>query len=76
MKYPIGIQSFEQIITEGFVYVDKTALIHHLVTNGQINSPRKAAIHSILLCFKPIFIQNYYPLFMCLKDFPIEIKAS
>ena len=55
MKYPIDIQSFEQIITEGFVYVDKTALIHHLVTNGQINSPRKAAIHSILLlCFKEV----------------------
>ena len=27
MKYPIGIQSFEKIIEDGFVYVDKTALI-------------------------------------------------
>ena len=27
MKYPIGIQSFEQIIKDGYVYVDKTALI-------------------------------------------------
>lgn len=26
MKYPIGIQSFDQIIEDGFVYVDKTAL--------------------------------------------------
>ena len=25
MKYPIGIQSFEQIIKDGYVYVDKTA---------------------------------------------------
>ena len=27
MKYPIGIQSFDQIIEGGFVYVDKTDAI-------------------------------------------------
>ena len=27
MKYPIGIQSFEQIRNDGYVYVDKTDLI-------------------------------------------------
>jgi len=32
MKYPIGIQDFEKIINGGYVYVDKTALIHQLVT--------------------------------------------
>ena len=36
MKYPIGIQSFEQIIEDGYVYVDKTALIYDLVTKGKI----------------------------------------
>ena len=36
MKYPIGIQSFEQIIKDGYVYVDKTALIYDLVTRGSI----------------------------------------
>ena len=30
MKYPIGIQSYEKIIEDGFVYVDKTALRQHL----------------------------------------------
>ena len=30
MKYPIGIQSFEQIIEDGYVYVDKTDLIFNL----------------------------------------------
>ena len=34
MKYPIGIQSFEQIIQNGYVYVDKTALIYNLVNGG------------------------------------------
>ena len=36
MKYPIGIQSFEQIIEDDYVYLDKTALIYDLVTNGKI----------------------------------------
>ena len=27
MKYPIGIQSFDQLISDGYVYVDKTDLI-------------------------------------------------
>lgn len=31
MKYPIGIQSFEQIIKDGYVYVDKTDLLYNLV---------------------------------------------
>ena len=36
MKYPIGMQSFEQIREDGFVYVDKTALVYDLVTMGKI----------------------------------------
>ena len=36
MKYPIGIQDFEKIRQDGFVYVDKTALVYDLVTNGTI----------------------------------------
>ena len=30
MKYPIGIQSFETIRTDGYVYVDKTDLVYKL----------------------------------------------
>ena len=36
MKYPIGIQNFEQIREDGYVYIDKTALIYDLVANGKI----------------------------------------
>ena len=36
MKYPIGIQSFAQLREDGFVYVDKTVLLHKLVTEGKI----------------------------------------
>ena len=36
MKYPIGIQSFDRIIEDGYVYVDKTDLVYSLVTEGKI----------------------------------------
>ena len=29
-SHPIGIQSFEQIIEDGYVYLDKTALVYDL----------------------------------------------
>lgn len=44
IKYPVGIQTFEKIIKEGYVYVDKTALIYDLVTSGQyyfLSRPRR-----------------------------------
>lgn len=34
MKYPIGIYDFEQIRKEGYLYVDKTAMIYDLVNTG------------------------------------------
>ena len=34
MKYPIGIQSFDRIIEDGYVYVDKTDLIYRLTCSG------------------------------------------
>ena len=36
MKYPIGILDFESIVNGGYVYVDKTALIYKMVTEGKI----------------------------------------
>ena len=44
MKYPIGIQNFEKIRNEGYVYVDKTALIYDLVNSGSyyfLSRPRR-----------------------------------
>ena len=32
--YPIGIQNFEKIRKERYVYVDKTALMYKLVKSG------------------------------------------
>ncbi len=44
MKFPIGIQTFEEIITGGYVYVDKTALVYKLVDEGKyyfLSRPRR-----------------------------------
>ena len=57
MKYPIGIQSFEQIIEDGYVYLDKTDLVYDLVHNGKIYflcRPRrfgKSLLVSTLKCY-------------------------
>lgn len=32
--YPIGIQNFEKIRKDGFLYIDKTELIYQLVKTG------------------------------------------
>jgi hypothetical protein len=36
MKYPIGIQTFENIIEDGFVYVDKTDMVYSLANEGKV----------------------------------------
>lgn len=58
MKLPIGIEDFEKIRTEGFYYVDKTALIKELLNHwGEVNlftRPRrfgKSLNMSMLKCF-------------------------
>lgn len=57
MKYPIGIQAFERIVQEGYVYVDKTDLIYQL-TQGSIyflSRPRRFG-KSLLIST----LENYY----------------
>ena len=57
MKYPIGIQSFEQIIKDGYVYVDKTDMVYQL-TRGKIyflSRPRRFG-KSLLVST----LENYY----------------
>jgi hypothetical protein len=44
MKYPIGIQNFGEIRRNGYVYVDKTALMYKLVSEGKyyfLSRPRR-----------------------------------
>ncbi len=44
MKYPIGIQTFSEMRNNGFVYVDKTALVYELANTGKyyfLSRPRR-----------------------------------
>ena len=57
MKYPIGIQDFEKIIQEGYLYIDKPQMIYDLVHSGNIfflSRPRrfgKSLLVSTLACY-------------------------
>ena len=58
MKYPIGIQSFERIIEDGYVYIDKTDLIYSLAHGGSIyflSRPRRFGKSLLVSTLK-----NYY----------------
>ena len=58
MKYPIGIQSFERIIEDGYVYVDKTDLVYKLTHEGKIyflSRPRRFGKSLLVSTLK-----NYY----------------
>ena len=44
MKYPVGIQNFEDLRKEGYCYVDKTELMYQLVQSGKyyfLSRPRR-----------------------------------
>ena len=65
MKYPIGIQDFESVINGNYVYVDKTALIYRLVTEGKIyflNRPRRFG-KSLLVSTLEAYFQGRKELF-------------
>lgn len=58
MKYPIGIQTFERIVEGNFVYVDKTALVYKLVTEGNIyflSRPRRFGKSLLVSTLKSYF---------------------
>ena len=58
MKYPIGIQDFERIIQDGYVYVDKTDLVYRLANEGHIyflSRPRRFGKSLLLSTLKYYF---------------------
>ena len=57
-KYPIGIQSFEKLRRDGYLYVDKTAIIYRLVTTGApyfLSRPRRFGKSLLLSTLKAYF---------------------
>ena len=58
MKYPIGIQTFANIIEDHYVYVDKTDLVYKLVTEGKVyflSRPRRFGKSLLLSTIKAYF---------------------
>ena len=76
MKYPIGIQDFESIINGGYVYVDKTSIIHQLVTKGKIyflSRPRRFG-KSLLVSTLKAYFQGRKELFKGLAIDELETE--
>ena len=58
--YPIGIQNFEKIRKDGYLYIDKTALIYQLVKTGSyyfLSRPRRFG-KSLLLSTLEAYFQR------------------
>ena len=59
MKYPIGIQSFDRIIEDGYVYVDKTELLYRLTHENSIyflSRPRRFGKSLLVSTLKNYFL--------------------
>lgn len=57
--YPIGVQDFEKLRKDGYLYVDKTALIHKMVTTGSyyfLSRPRRFGKSLLVSTLKAYFL--------------------
>ena len=69
--YPIGIQNFESLREDGYIYVDKTELVYQLVKTGRyylLNRPRRFG-KSLLISTLEAYFLGKNELF---KDLAIE----
>ena len=58
-KLPVGLQSFEDLRRNNYLYVDKTALMHELVTSSKyyfLSRPRRFGKSMLLSTFKAYFL--------------------
>lgn len=74
MKYPIGIQTFEKIRNEGYVYIDKTEFIYNLANRGVyyfLSRPRRFG-KSLLISTLAAYFGGKKELFEGLKIAELE----
>lgn len=58
MNYPIGIQDFESLRKDGYLYVDKTRIIHDIVSKGRyyfLSRPRRFGKSLLISTLKAYF---------------------
>lgn len=57
-KLPIGIQTFEEIRRDGYLYVDKTAMVYQIANVGKpyfLSRPRRFGKSLLLSTFEAYF---------------------
>lgn len=65
MKYPIGIQNFESLRKDGYLYLDKTAMIYRLAQEGRyffLSRPRRFG-KSLLISTLEAYFEGKHELF-------------
>ncbi len=58
-KYPVGIQNFKSLRTEGYLYIDKTQYIYKLITQGKyyfLSRPRRFGKSLLISTLEAIFL--------------------
>ena len=74
MKYPIGVQSFESIRHDGYLYIDKTALVYQIANGGKyyfLSRPRRFG-KSLLISTLEAYFLGKKELFKGLKMEQLE----
>ena len=67
--YPIGIQNFEKLRKNGYLYIDKTAQVYQLAKTGSyyfLSRPRRFGKRLLISTSKLTFKESVN----CLKDLP------
>lgn len=76
MKYPIGIQDFEKLRTNGYSYVDKSRFVYKLATEGEyyfLCRPRRFG-KSLFLSTLEAYFQGKKELFKGLAIYDLETE--
>ncbi|MDD3151994.1 MAG: AAA family ATPase, partial [Bacteroidales bacterium] len=76
VKYPVGIQNFESLLRDDYVYVDKTALIYQLAKTGKyyfLSRPRRFG-KSLLISTLDAYFSGMKDLFKGLAMESLETK--
>lgn len=59
VKFPIGVQNFPRIRNEGFLYIDKTQIIHQMITQGVayfLSRPRRFGKSLLISTLEALFL--------------------
>ena len=76
MKYPIGIQNFEDLRRNGYAYVDKTQFVYKLADEGKyyfLSRPRRFG-KSLFLSTLEAYFQGKKELFEGLAIYDLETE--